>query len=82
MSGVIEMEGFKDVFRELYNSSRSGDEEMATLQSSNSSSRNLSSFCGSPDNSGRSGGSGNGVNADSQIVSVGHLTCNSGNWGR
>ena len=31
------MEGFKDVFRELYNSSRSGDKEMAVLQSSNSS---------------------------------------------
>ena len=74
MSGVIEMDGFKDVFTELYNSSRSGDEKTTTLQLSNYSSRNVSSFCGSPENSASSCGSGNGANADSQIVS--------GNWGR
>ncbi len=70
MSGVLEMDGFKEVFRSLFNTS--GEDEMEiTLLSRNDSpsvAHNSSSFCGSPDVS-ASCGSGNGAGSDSQIVS-------------
>lgn len=74
-SGVLEMDGFKETFSVLFNSSEGEVALKTTLLLKNYSIDNSSSFCGSSSGVASSCGTGDGAGSNSQIVSWLHQQC-------